>query len=366
MRSIIEWGIVIVGGVAAAVAALFFPPTPTDGVLFTLFTAISLSLAFVFAVTFGITLLVPLLFPFHLDKSIKGSIPEWTVFYMVLFVVAIVVPWGTAFFPREIIIRVSIVLGVVCLLLLIPYFESVVRRVKSDYIFEALGRQAVAMLQKDNKNIPDAVVSIDNIIRKAFGDHDFETFRKGVKAIAGIPLDFKNRLDVDSKDVKAISKTVFDKFVKVKVRYMDRNDLLDVFNWAELWALEALHNARHEQEISGIIKRGKTNFDIEMLMRVFDKQALGHKQYTVAKLWVTGSYYLKWLREKKEDLAGGVIEAVLLKLKEEDPDILKISYDIGASEIADHFPEYLDVYRQFKNWADDAMELFVSKTEKRI
>jgi len=355
MRSKIEWGIVILVSAAVIVAVSLTSFSPTDGALHALLSSISIGLAILFAVIFGITLLLPLLFPFHLDKTIKGAISIWTVFYMLLFIVAILFPWGTLFFPNEINIRVSIVLAVICLLLLIPYLESVVKKVKSDYIFEILSRQAITALENSTGHVPEAIVSIDNIIRKAVSDHDYETFRKGVKAIASIPLAFRNRMDKDSRDVKALSKTVFDKFIKIKIRFMDRSDLLDVFNWAELWALEELKGARHEQEIGSVINRGKENFQVEKMMSKFDKEALGQEVFNVAKLWVRGTHYLKCLLKKQKGMDRGSIVCVLDKLKEEkekDPDILKTSHDIAASKIADHFPEYLNVFRQFKRLAD--------------
>jgi hypothetical protein len=358
MRTLIEWGIVIVCSLAAIVAVSLAPLSPADGALPTLLSSISIGLAVLFAVIFGITLLVPLLFPFHLDKTIKGTISNWTILYMLLFIIAIILPWGALFSPNGISIRVSVVLAVVSLVLLIPYFESVVKKVKSDYIFEILCKGAITALEKDPQHSPEAIVSMDNIIMKAFNDHDFETFRKGVKAIAGIPLEFKNRMDIDSKEITVLSKTVFDHFVKIKIRFMDRTDLLDVFNWAELWAQEALHGARHEQEIGSVIKRGMEDFQIEKMMSKFDKDALGQEVFTGAKDWITGTHYLKCLLEKRDGIDRGIIVGVLDELKEEngiDPDIVKTSHDTAASKVADYFPEYLNVFRQFKRLADAYM-----------
>lgn len=112
MRTLIEWGIVIVCSLAAIVAVSLASLSPADGALPTLLSSISIGLAVLFAVIFGITLLVPLLFPFHLDKTIKGTISKWTILYMLLFIIAIILPWGALFFSNGISIRVSVVLAV--------------------------------------------------------------------------------------------------------------------------------------------------------------------------------------------------------------------------------------------------------------
>lgn len=151
-----------------------------------LLSAIGQSLAAVLALVFTISLIAAQLSSRYSYRVLADFFDPFTVAYMLLFIIAVILPFWLLAQPSLNGLKGSLVLAAVCLLLLVPYFLDFRKRLAPEHMLLNLKNQASKQLHANPNTEPASVITIDNTVMSAFALKDYDTFGKGVQALADL------------------------------------------------------------------------------------------------------------------------------------------------------------------------------------
>jgi hypothetical protein len=157
-----------------------------------LLSALAQSLAAVLSLVFAISLVVMQLSWQYSHSMLKRVLDPSTIAYVLFFILVIFLSLWYLGNPTETGVKVSLSLGIVAMLLLVPYLLRVRESLSAEHFLEVLKREASRDFQVQVKGArhrsyskePEAIADIENIIWTAFGIKDYETFGKGVESLA--------------------------------------------------------------------------------------------------------------------------------------------------------------------------------------
>jgi len=157
-----------------------------------LLSAVSQSLAAVFALVFTISLVVAQLSSKYSHRILSSLFDKPTLLYISLYVIAILLPfWLIAEFNRFA-IKISLSLAATCLVVLIPYFLKFREKLDPEFQINELQKKAVRGLKKNFEKEPEEIATIDNFVMSAFVHKDYDTLGHGVNNIANLLLEVAN------------------------------------------------------------------------------------------------------------------------------------------------------------------------------
>ncbi|MBI2868181.1 MAG: hypothetical protein HYX97_07595 [Chloroflexi bacterium] len=204
-----------------------FSSVPSDHTpIYYLLSAEAQVLAAILALVFTLSLVAAQLATRYSHRAFTHILGAWVLVYLVLYLLGIALPlfllmgnftlWG---------VRLALMLGILCLLLLIPYFLVLRRRMSVGNIIDALeleakvqyrgilnyyARRALENLKTPPGfyDVPDAVETLDNIAMGALSARDYDTFGWALAALSGIGESIcASQFPVETKTLPAHSHT---------------------------------------------------------------------------------------------------------------------------------------------------------------
>jgi len=158
-----------------------------------LLSAIAQSLAAVLALVFTISLIAVQLSSRYSYRLLADFFDPFTIAYMLLFIIAVILPFCLLANPSLNGLKLSIVLAAVCLVSLVPYFLGFREKLSPEHMLLNLKKRALKQLLANPEMEPASVITIDNTIMSAFALKDYDTFGKGVEVLAGLALEAGKR-----------------------------------------------------------------------------------------------------------------------------------------------------------------------------
>jgi hypothetical protein len=158
-----------------------------------LLSAIAQSLAAVLALVFTISLIAVQLSSRYSYRLLAEFFDPFTIAYMVLFIIAVILPFCLLANPSLNGLKLSIVLAVVCLVLLVPYFLGFREKLSPEHMLLNLKKRALKQLLANPETEPASAITIDNTIMSAFAFKDYDTFGKGVGVLADLAYEAEKR-----------------------------------------------------------------------------------------------------------------------------------------------------------------------------
>jgi hypothetical protein len=149
-----------------------------------LLSAIAQSLAAILALVFTATLIVAQLSSRYSHRVLAQYFDIYTVSYISIFVVAVILPIWLLSRPSLIGINTSFILAVICLVLLVPYFLRFRNTLSPEYMIGYVTNQALRKLKANATVEPQDWVALSEIIMSAYSLKDYETFRKGMQCLS--------------------------------------------------------------------------------------------------------------------------------------------------------------------------------------
>lgn len=211
------WGWGLIGLGIAIVIILVLPSTwqwllrtpeaPGDQNKY-LLSATAQVLGALFALVFSVTLIATQLVTKYTHRTIR-IIFNWKVtLYMSLFAGSVILPLWCLSNPTGIGSLISVGFGSLMVILLIPFFRDLKKRMNIEWIINYLKEEGLkAVKKKDFDEAERAVKALDNIEMGAYTDRNFEVFEMAAKALLNIAF----QIEVKTKASK----------------YLDQNELLD-------------------------------------------------------------------------------------------------------------------------------------------
>jgi len=148
-----------------------------------LLSAIAQSLAAVLALVFTISLIAAQLSTRYSHRVLAGFFDAPTIAYMLLFIIAVILPFWLLTEPSIHGIKGSLILATVCLVLLVPYFLGFRKRIIPERVLLDLTNHASEQLLADPNTEPASLAMIDDITTQALASRDYGTFGKGIQAL---------------------------------------------------------------------------------------------------------------------------------------------------------------------------------------
>lgn len=153
-----------------------------------LLSAIAQSLAAVLALVFTITLVIAQLSSRYSHRMLASFFDMPTILYILLFIVAVLLPFWLLAEPSALGVKLSLTLAVASLLLLVPYFLRFREKLNPEHILLALYLKALKQLRANADKEPEAVATIDNFAMSAFVLKDYDTFDNAVTVLAKLGM----------------------------------------------------------------------------------------------------------------------------------------------------------------------------------
>ena len=147
-----------------------------------LLSAIAQSLAAVLALVFTISLIAAQLSSRYSQRVLAGFFDVPTIAYMLLFIIAVILPFWLLAEPSINGVKGSLILAAVCLVILVPYFLGFRKRVIPERVLLDLKNHASEQLLADPNTEPASVAMMDDITTQALASRDYGTFGKGIQA----------------------------------------------------------------------------------------------------------------------------------------------------------------------------------------
>lgn len=154
-----------------------------------LLSAISQSLAAVLALVFTISLIVAQLSSRYSHYMLASFFSAPIILYILLFIVAISLPFILLTKPNANAIKISLILTATCLLLLVPYFLSFKEKLNPISLINSFKIEAQKKVLKNPNDLPREAIIIDNFIISAFNQMDYETIDYGISSLGNIVMD---------------------------------------------------------------------------------------------------------------------------------------------------------------------------------
>lgn len=177
-----------------------------------LLSAVAQSLAAVLALVFTISLIAAQLSSRYSYRILAGFFDKLTIGYIVLFIIAVILPFSLLAEPCLNGVKASLVLAGVCLFLLVPYFLGFQEKLAPEHMLRNLQKAAVKQLLTDVSREPKEVVTIENIVMSAFALKDYDTFHRGVSGLADLAYEAG---ELDFNDAAPGPQTgIFDQFLE--------------------------------------------------------------------------------------------------------------------------------------------------------
>ena len=173
-----------------------------------LLSAIAQSLAAILALVFTVSLITFQLSARYSQRVIGQFFNKFTITYIVVFVISILLPLWTIMEPDYYRVKVCLSLAGVSVLLLIPYFLDLRERLSPEKMLLDLRRKTLKIIGTKPTKCPEEIVTLDNFVMSAFASKDYETYRVGVDTLARLAYeaDKQGRSERDEdKDGKSYS-----------------------------------------------------------------------------------------------------------------------------------------------------------------
>ena len=154
-----------------------------------LLSSIAQSLAAVMAIVFTITLVIAQLASNHSPRMLASFFDAPTIAYMLFFIISLLLPLWLIAEADEFAARLSLCLAATSILLLVPYFLSFREKLRPERLLLSLSEESIKGLKADPTKEPEAVQVIHDCAIMALARKDYDTFNKGVEALARLSLE---------------------------------------------------------------------------------------------------------------------------------------------------------------------------------
>jgi len=151
-----------------------------------LLSALAQSLAAVLALVFTATLIVAQLSSRYSHRVLAYFFDAYAISYILLFVIAVVLPILLLANMHLVAIKASFILGTVCLVLLVPYFYRFRIMLTPEYLLTCTTNRALSRLRARTAVESRDIAPLDNIIMSAYNMRDYETFEKGIRCLVAL------------------------------------------------------------------------------------------------------------------------------------------------------------------------------------
>lgn len=165
------------------------PVNPSNPHALYLLSAIAQSLAAVLALVFTISLVIAQLFSRYSQRMLDRLLDVPTILYILLFIASVSFTFWLHGDPEPWGVKLSLTLAVALLLFLLPYFFSLRNKLNPEWLLSKLRAGVSKELQGDPFKEPQTIVTLDNFVLSAFAFKDYDTFEKGIKALAALILE---------------------------------------------------------------------------------------------------------------------------------------------------------------------------------
>jgi len=183
--------VVIIWGIVSLIIWLWpgldlLPPMDNLNIPYIL-SAISQSLAAILALVFTISLVVAQLSSRYSYRIVPGVFDFTTISYIVLFIIAILLPLWVLAYPYPSGIESCMILASACLLFLIPHFLRLRNKLSPMDMISKIKDSAISkmIIQSQTADSSD-IETLDNFIMSSYTQKDYDTFDKGVEALVDI------------------------------------------------------------------------------------------------------------------------------------------------------------------------------------
>ncbi|MFV9676541.1 MAG: DUF2254 family protein [Methanosarcinales archaeon] len=148
-----------------------------------------------FALVFTITLVTAELSAKYSPRMLERIFTKWTISYMFLFIASIVFPLVALIHISDLAVNVSLILGTICLILLIPYLVSFKEKLSPKNFLEDLCTKCTEAMKNLGKNdeLPEEIKIIDNVVMSSYSFKDYDTFEIGVKKLCQLGIEADTR-----------------------------------------------------------------------------------------------------------------------------------------------------------------------------
>jgi len=152
------------------------------------------TLATVAGIFFSIMLIATQLASRYSHRLFKMVFTKWTFVYMALFIINVLLSLLGIVLKSDLLLKVTVGLTPLCLLLLIPCFLWLTKKLTPESLITSLKEKAEKTIRKGSCVISDFMILIENISFSAIGVKDYHTFSVGISALCRIatmgPLPF--------------------------------------------------------------------------------------------------------------------------------------------------------------------------------
>ena len=153
-----------------------------------LLSAIAQSLAAVLALVFTISLVIAQLASRYSHRLLVSFFDKWTILYILMFVLSVLLPLWLLTKPNTQYIKVSLILAEICLFFLVPYFLSFKEKLNPESLISDLRNKALKKLNKNPTGEPEECITIDNFVKSAIELKDYDTFDLGIRSLKAITM----------------------------------------------------------------------------------------------------------------------------------------------------------------------------------
>jgi len=172
--------------VAFAVGLWFWPLVEDHSALYHLMAALAEAMAAVLALVFTISLVVAELTAAYSHRLFQRLLTPFTISYIILFILTMMLPLTMMTHATVGGAKVSLILGALALVLLIPYFRYFMYRITPAAMLEDLAIAGRKNLRGGREAIE--VDTIDNISMSAFEFKDYDTFNLALMKLGDLAL----------------------------------------------------------------------------------------------------------------------------------------------------------------------------------
>ncbi|MBA7656571.1 hypothetical protein ES703_64497 [subsurface metagenome] len=148
-----------------------------------------------FALVFSITLIATQFVTKYTHRTMQIIFNKWVIGYMILFAGSIIVPLACLSNPSGLGSFISFVYGSVMIILLIPFFLDLKRRMNIGWIITHLKKECINAFE--DQKVGDNIEALDNIAMGAYGEHNYDVFALAVAALADLNLDVNQKQLLD-------------------------------------------------------------------------------------------------------------------------------------------------------------------------
>jgi len=144
------------------------------------------TLATVATIFFSIMLIATQLASRYSHRLFKMVFTKWTFVYMALFIINVLLSLLGIVFKSDLLLKVTVGLTPLCLLLIIPCFLWLKKRLTPESLITSLKEKAEKTIHKGSYVISDFMILVENISFSAIGVKDYHTFSLGISALCRI------------------------------------------------------------------------------------------------------------------------------------------------------------------------------------